>query len=147
MRWSVILAGLLLLALPAMAEEPPKAAPRYSITPDGDGFIRFDAETGATSHCGKVEGVWKCEPLDTGQGALEARIDALADRVAALAGEVATLGKAVAALEARQAEPAPPPAATEGDREADKAMRFTERLMRRFFDMVKALKPDETRGI
>lgn len=150
MRPSLILAGLLILSLPAAAEEPQKGAGRYAVSPSDDGFIRLDTETGATTHCGRREGVWRCDVLAEDRSALEAKIDALGDRVAALSAEVDKLAAAVAALQAERNEGAKPPAApplTEEDRQIDQASRFAERLMHRFFDMIRALRRDETQGI
>jgi hypothetical protein len=151
MRPWPILVGLLILGLPAAAEEPQKGTGRYAVSPSDDGFIRLDTETGATTHCGRREGVWRCDVLAEDRSALEAKIDALGDKVAALSAEVDKLAASVAALQAAQSETAKPPTAppplTEEDRQIDQASRFAERLMHRFFDMIRALKRDETQGI
>jgi hypothetical protein len=80
-------AGLIALSLPAAGQD----TGRYQAQPTGDGFIRLDTRTGATSHCTREDGVWRCRPVIEEAGPLSARIDALAEDVAAVTARVDAL--------------------------------------------------------
>lgn len=112
-------AGLIALSLPAVAQD----AGRFQAQPTGDGFIRLDTRTGATSHCTRAEGVWRCQPVIEETGTLSARIDALAADVAAVSARVDALSGGVAA----QPEPA-------GERG------FLVAAMERLMELVRTLK-------
>jgi hypothetical protein len=89
-------AGLIALSLPAAGQD----AGRYQAQPAGDGFIRLDTRTGATSHCTREDGVWRCRPVIEEAGALSARVDALEADVAAVTARMDALsGSAGAAQE------------------------------------------------
>jgi septal ring factor EnvC (AmiA/AmiB activator) len=136
MRAFPILAGVLLLALPALAGD----SGRYAIEPAGEGFVRLDTATGAASHCTKTDGVWRCAAVPDERRTLEQRIAALTDEVASLRAELTRvkdeLGRTRAALadaEAALAASAPAPVAAE-------PTSFTAALMQRFVKMVRVLK-------
>jgi len=141
-------AAALFAAVPAFAQNSAPAG-RYQIAPDENGFIRLDTETGALSHCRKDAGAWRCDVLVEEQSNLDRRIDALDGRVAALTGEIGRLTGRLDALEEglradrERPAPAPAPSAEEREQELDQALTFAERLMRRFFDMVRELKGEE----
>jgi outer membrane murein-binding lipoprotein Lpp len=142
----LFLAALLSLAAPAAGQETPAPSGRYQIAPDEDGFVRLDTRTGAMTHCGKREGSWRCDVLAEERSDLEQRLEALAGKVDALSAEVARLADRLAAVEAEPGAAqspgaAPSPEAREED--FDEALSFAERLMRRFFDMVRELKSEE----
>ena len=158
----LFLAALLSLPIAASGQNAPAAgqdtsAPsgRYQIAPDEDGFVRLDTRTGAMTHCGKREGAWRCDVLAEERSDLEQRLDALAGKVDALSTEVARLADRLAAVEAEpgaapspdaQLPAAPSPDAREED--FDEALSFAERLMRRFFELVRELKSETPpRGI
>ena len=128
-------AGLIAATIAAVAEDAPG---RYALQSSADGFVRLDTRTGAVSHCGRRDGIWFCEPFAEESAAVDARIDQLA-------AEVGALRDAVAGLATRlDRAPAPGPAAgslsPEEEQEFDRAMGFSERLMRRFFAMVREMK-------
>ena len=159
----LFLAALLSLPIAAIGQNAPVAredattsAPdasvpsgRYQIAPDEDGFVRLDTRTGAMTHCGKREGAWRCDVLAEERSDVDRRLDALAGKVEALSAEVARLAKRLAAVEAgfgASAAPAPEarlPAPEAREEDFDEALSFAERLMRRFFDMVRELKSEE----
>ena len=140
---SLVVVAAITIAMPALAQEAPAA--RYQITPSGEGFTRLDTETGSLSHCGKRDGVWYCEPLADAETRLEEKLDGLTGELLRLSTEIDRLGAQVAALANRLDGLAAPPGgaatATEGEaRGTDDALSFAEELMRRFFDMVRAMK-------
>jgi hypothetical protein len=147
MRSLVLIGGLLLLAGPALADQAAPGKGRYAIQPGDDGFVRLDTETGSVSHCKRVEGIWQCDAIADGKSAIEGKIDILAREVAALSDKVERLNAEVATLKA--AEPGQPHTrlSPEDERELDKAIGFAERLMKRFFEMVRDLKGDERPSI
>lgn len=111
--------GLVALSLPAAGQD----AGRYQAQPTGDGFIRLDTRTGATSHCTRDDGVWRCQPVTEDVGALSARVDALAADVAAVAARVDALAADAGA-----------PQAQTGDRG------FLVAAMERLMELVRTLK-------
>jgi hypothetical protein len=140
----LVVAGAVLGAVPALAQEQPPAAGRYQIAPDEDGFVRLDTETGAMSHCVKRGGSWQCDVLAENRSAADARIEALVREVEALTKKVEELATRLATLEAARGGDAPSTGAAPTDPEFDKALSFAERLMQRFFDMVRDLKSEES---
>ncbi len=145
----LLLAGTLCLAVPALAQDTAAPSGRYQIAPDEDGFVRLDTRTGAMTHCGKREGAWRCDVLAEERSDLDRRLDALAGKVEALSAEVARLAGRLAAVEAEPGASAAPspdarlPAPEAREEDFDEALSFAERLMRRFFDMVRELKSEE----
>ena len=145
MRLYVLLvAGLMFGTVPLFAQEAPPAAGRYQIAPDENGFVRLDTETGAMSHCVKREGAWKCEVLAEDRAASDARIEALSREVEALTKKVEDLTARLATLEKARGAEAPSAGAPPNDPEFERALSFAERLMQRFFDMVRDLKTEES---
>lgn len=148
-RLILFLGSSLLLAGAAMAQESTSSSGRYQIAPDGDGFVRLDTETGTLAHCGKSEGVWRCRVLAEEQSEFDRRIQALGDEVTALKSELDRLNQRLGLLEeSDNTDRATPPVAEvpsveQREREFDEALSFAERMMRRFFDMVRELKSEE----
>ena len=145
-RSILILAGALLLAGSAMAEDAVSTPGRYQIAPDGDGFVRLDTETGALTHCDKSESVWRCRTIAEERSDLDRRIIALGEDVASLRSEIGGLAERLGAIEKDLVSPdeIPPtvavPSPEAREREFDQALSFAERMMRRFFDMIRELK-------
>jgi hypothetical protein len=150
----LLLAGALCLAVPALAQDTGAPSGRYQIAPDEDGFVRLDTRTGAMTHCGKREGAWRCDVLADDRAGVDRRLDALDSEVGALKAEIGRLTAALSAMEKKfQTSPAVPPSATDPsatdpsagarEEELDEALSFAERLMRRFFDMVRELKSED----
>jgi hypothetical protein len=143
----LFLAALLSLAAPGLAQDSASPSGRYQIAPDEDGFVRLDTRTGAMTHCGKREGAWRCDVLAEERSDLEQRLDALAGKVDALSAEIARLADRLAAVEAEPgASAAPSPGAAPSpearEEDFDEALSFAERLMRRFFELVRELKSE-----
>ncbi len=92
--------GLVALSPPAAGQD----AGRYQAQPTAEGFIRLDTRTGATSHCTRDEGVWRCQPVIEDVGALSARVDALAADVGDLAARMDAPAADAGAPEARAAD-------------------------------------------
>ena len=164
----VLLASALLVALPlgAGAESPTPpptaAAPsantpsdtgpragRYTMVPAEGGFVRLDTETGAVSHCRRGDamsgGVWQCAAIPEAVMAKPEAEDKAGDDNAVLRREVADLRARIEAIERRPVASLPP-AQGSGDPELDRAMNFSEELMRRFFGLVRELKQDADQG-
>lgn len=148
-RVILFLAGGLLLGWPAVAEEAAPGPGRYQFAPDGDGFVRLDTETGAIAHCGRSEGRWRCDVAADGPE-FDHRIVALQQELAALEAELEDLRERLAVLEDDRdaTEAAPPvtrdkPSEEEEERQFDEALSFAERMMQRFFDMIRELKDEE----
>jgi len=148
-RLILFLASGLLLAGVATAQESTSNSGRYEIAPDGDGFVRLDTETGTLAHCGKSDGVWRCRVIAEEQSEFGRRIQALGDEVTALKLELGRLNERLGSVEESDtSDLANPPVAQapsieQREREFDEALSFAERMMRRFFDMVRELKSEE----
>jgi hypothetical protein len=146
MRRSLPIIGVLFLALPALAESPAPGAGRYAIQPSDDGFVRLDTETGSVSHCQRKDGVWYCTAAADDRAALDGQLAALTDKVASLASAIERLQADVVAL--KKAPERPRTALSpEDEKEMDRALGFAERLMQRFFEMVRDLKGDDRPSI
>ena len=141
----LFLAAVLSLAAPAAGQDASAPSGRYQIAPDEDGFVRLDTRTGAMTHCGKRDGAWRCDVLAEERSDLEQRIDALAGKVDSLSAEIARLADRLAAVEAgpgAAASPGAAPSPDARDEDFDEALSFAERLMRRFFELVRELKSE-----
>jgi hypothetical protein len=155
-------AALIFVGSPVAAQVVTEAPPpgRYTIAPEGDGFLRLDTQSGAVSHCRKdASGTWVCAPLaEVERAAVTEEIAALSRRISTLSAQLDALSRDVARLQRRaglEAEPAPqttplpPPAKQElhmpgisdADRaELERALGFMDILMRRFSNMVEEMK-------
>jgi hypothetical protein len=146
MRQSLLVAGVLLLATPTFAEDAVPSAGRYAIQPSDDGFVRLDTETGAVSHCTRTGHIWHCDAVTDDKAALENKVAELSAEVASLNAEIGKLRTELADLKGTpgkgQTELSP-----EDEKEFDRAMGFAERLMKRFFEMVRDLKGAERPSI
>lgn len=142
--YALIVAGAVIGAVPSWAEEPAPSAGRYQIAPDKDGFVRLDTETGAMSHCVKREGSWHCDVLAEDRSATDAQVEKLMREVGALTKKVEELATRLATMEAARTGESPTTGAPPNDPELDRALSFAERLMQRFFDMVRQLKTEES---
>jgi len=127
------IAGLTAAAAAAAGEEPPG---RFALKPSADGFIRLDTRTGAASHCGRRDGVWRCEPFAEESAAVEARLARLEAEIAALRAAVAALTVRLDTAAVSAVEAAP----VEAGSKSDQTPGFTERLMQRFFALVREMK-------
>lgn len=145
-RTILFLAGGLLLGWPAMAEETAPSPGRYQFAPDGDGFVRLDTESGAVAYCGKSEAGWRCDVV---ADEFDSRIVAMQQELAELKAELKDMGERLALLadEGDATGEAPPVArnepSAEEEREFEQALSFAERMMQRFFDMIRELKNEE----
>ncbi len=154
-------AAFMSIGLPACAQVVTQAPPpgRFTIAPEGDGFLRLDTHSGAVSHCRKdSSGAWTCAPMaDVEEAAVTEEIAALNKRIAALAAQLDALALDVSRLQQRagiepQQEPPPlaeqqlAPTISDSDRaELERALGFMDILMRRFSNMVEEMKrPPET---
>lgn len=138
-RTATTILAAALFALPAVsgAEE----APRFSVQADADGFVRIDTVTGAVSHCARREGVWRCEPFAEERAAVDTELARLAGEVANLSARLAALESELAALKAGAPVVGP---LTPEEEKLERAMGFSEVLMRRFFGLVRELKRDQS---
>jgi hypothetical protein len=145
----LLLVGTLLLAVPALGQDSALPLGRYQIAPDADGFVRLDTRTGALTHCGKRDGAWRCDVLAEERSDLVERVAALRDEMASLTAGLDRLASRLSTIEDKLGAPAAAPPSTaaplvDGDeKELDEALSFAERLMKRFFELVKELKSEE----
>ena len=144
MRQSLILAGVLFLAAPVLAEDAAPAGGRYAIQSSDNGFVRLDTESGAISHCKRMEGTWRCDAITEDKAVLEKQVGVLSAQVETLSTEIDRLKGEIATLKTGPPQTSLTP---KEEREFDKAMGFAERLMKRFFEIVRDLKGDEERAI
>lgn len=145
----VILAAGLLLGGAAVAEELPAQSGRFQIAPDGDGFVRLDTETGTLSHCSRSEGVWRCIVVSEERTEVDSRLLVLESEVAALKETLAEIDMRLATIQEDEVAMAPTAPLREKlleeeEREFDEALSFAERMMQRFFDMIRDLKDEES---
>lgn len=143
LRAMLVIVGGLLLG-PAMASDQG----RYQIAPDGDGFVRLDTETGALSHCERSDGVWRCAVVVDDHAEIDTRIIALQEEMASLTAELEVLSDRLAALEESLEKTDRSPSggglSEEQEQELDEALSFAERMMQRFFDMIRELKNEQS---
>jgi hypothetical protein len=147
MRPLLLLAPLLLIAVPAAAEDTSPAPGRYAIQPSDDGFVRLDTESGAVSHCRRTDNIWRCQPIADDKAVLADKIDALTAEVATLTAELTRMKSELAALSETRTDKPTPTVSPQDEKEFDRAMGFAERLMKRFFDMVRELQGQERQSI
>ena len=124
------------VATAAVAAETPEAG-RYLIGASSEGFVRLDTRTGATSHCTRQDGVWRCQPVIEESGALIARLDALSAEVVGLGAALSELTARVDALAAGREQPAP---TVTGEAPADSNRGLVATAMGRLFALVRLLK-------
>ncbi len=130
---------------------------RFTFDPVIDGLMRLDSRTGQVSHCRRRGPAWSCETVADDRAAYEVEIARLAGKVAALEAELARRSATEAPkLGAEPTPPVPPqtvpPSASKpgapwpGDEEVERAMRYLERLFRRFLTMVDKLRQETEPG-
>jgi hypothetical protein len=128
MKRLLVLGLSTVLAAPGFAAE--LSPNRYSFVPAEGGVLRLDAATGEVAFCTAVADAATCTPAgvetaDAQESATDAgsRIAALEERIAAL-------------------EMTRDPEALADEEAMDRVMLLTERMMRRFFGLVRELKRD-----
>lgn len=109
---------------------------RYELQPSGDGVVRLDRKTGQMSFCTTRDDQLVCRLAADEREAYEAEIRRLEERLDALEPD-------------RQDGEAPPktsdrlvPTPDAAEREFQKAMKYAERAMRHFFDVMENLRDD-----
>jgi hypothetical protein len=120
---------LLLLAGPALAENAPDTATpeRFTFQPaEGGGWLRLDKTSGAVSYCSARDGTAAC------------RLGA--DERAAFEAEIARLRDENARLKTVQT-----PTIVPGEEEFERALGFTERVLRRIMRLFKDETPSDGR--
>ena len=123
-------ASLLLMAAllsPANAQEGAPAG-RFSLAPVEGGALRLDTETGAMSFCSGEGNAFACRPMPDESAASPAA------EAAELENRLAVLERRVAELERRGVVMLP------DEESLDRAMTLADRVMRRFFGMVRDMK-------
>ena len=128
MKRLLILALSTVLAAPAFSAE--LSPNRYSFVPVEGGVLRLDSTTGEVAFCTAVADAATCTPA--GVETADAQ-----ENATGATSHIAALEDRIAALEAMRDPEALP------DEEAmDRVMLLTERMMRRFFGLVRELKRD-----
>jgi hypothetical protein len=135
---------------PPPVEVAAPEAGRFTMVPSEGGFVRLDTRTGIVSHCRRetadAAAPWRCATIPE---------DVLnqPDRLSALSEQIETLGRDLAALRLRvetlerdkEAAPVASPDLS-SDEETQRALDFSEELMRRFFGLMREMKRgDENR--
>ena len=141
------LAGVLMMAGPALAQEASKPVGRYQIERFDDGVVRLDTLTGALTKCGDRDGEWRCDALAGGSSDLERQILVLREEVALLGEELGRLADRLDAFEGGELSllpPETPPSIEKQQEKMDQAFTFAERFMQRFFDMIKEFQDEES---
>ena len=119
----------LLMAFAASASAAEQSTARYSFMPVEGGVLRLDAETGEVAFCAVAAGVADCAAPALAENAQENGADAEA--------RIRALEQRIAALEAgSDAE------AYSDEETMDRVMLLSERMMRRFFGLVREMKRD-----
>lgn len=145
-------ASMLLASPPGRAEDGPTAAPaeaeagRFTMVPAEGGFVRLDTRTGVVSHCRRETAdpaaPWRCAAIPEDVLNTPDRLTELGDNVDLLSREVAELQARLDALE-QERQPGAADKAAPGlssDEETQRALDFSEELMRRFFGLVREMK-------
>jgi hypothetical protein len=144
------LIGAILLAAPALAQDPPAAAPgaddgRYMFNRVQDGFVRLDSRTGQVSLCTRQSAGWTCRAAPDERAAFESEIARLQSDNGALKKELLARG-----LPLPNGMKAEPPAASKSDpdfksrteSEIDRVMTYMEKIWRRLVEMMQNLQRD-----
>lgn len=134
------------LALSSTRATAAEDAPRYTMTPSADGFVRLDTMTGAVSLCSKKDGDWACRALADDQRSLQERITKLEQEKRDLEEENRRL-EDVLGLNGKQAPGAsgPPGGSSPGkiplptEKDVDKAFDYVEGMLRKFRERLKQL--------
>jgi hypothetical protein len=149
--WKTILTSttILLVGLAAPASQAGDTAGRFSLTPLGEAFLRLDSATGAMSMCAAKEGSFVCEAVADDALALKHEIDRLSEENEAIRLKLLALEAALGAAKAEKTEktekdaPAPDPAIKVPEFDLDKVAELASRILKRFEDMLRALKQEE----
>jgi hypothetical protein len=149
--WKTILTltTILLVGLAATASQAGDTAGRFSLTPLGEAFLRLDSATGAMSMCAAKEGSFVCEAVADDALALKHEIDRLSEENEAMRLKLLALEAALGAAKAEKTEktekdaPAPAPAIKVPELDLDKVAELASRILKRFEDMLRALKQEE----
>jgi hypothetical protein len=149
--WKAILiqalTTLLLVSLGAPASQAGDAAPgRFSLTPVGGSLVRLDSATGAMSVCGSKEGTFACEAVTDDVLALKHEIDRLSEENEAMRNKLLAAEAALNATKTHNGKHAAPPpdaAIQVPELDFDKVAELASRILKRFEDMVRALKQEE----
>lgn len=129
--------ALSVVSAPAAAQETGgEAAPRYVFVPVEKGALRLNTGTGEVSLCTGADGAGTCAPLPDDERGGRDDVAALQDRVSALESRLAALEDKSPSLQSRREE----------EEALDRVMVLTERMMRRFFGMVRDMKEDYESG-
>ena len=122
-------ASLLLMAALLSSANAQEGAPagRFSLAPVEGGALRLDTETGAMSFCSGEGNAFACRPMTD-------------ESAASPAAEAAELENRLAVLERRVAELERGVVMLPDEESLDRAMTLADRVMRRFFGMVRDMK-------
>ena len=131
LRAGLFAAAFLALAAPALAQDAPGEAGRYTMTPTPEGFLRLDTRTGAVALCTTTSGVAGCRGAPEERGALESEIARLSKENAELKQQLAQRGKGSRALDLPKEE------------DMDKALNFAEKFMRRRMRIMREEEPKD----
>lgn len=136
MRNAIIAAILTMMSTTAWSQDA-DSPPRYALAPIEGGILRLDTITGEVSRCAGEGEQMICRLLPDERTAYVDAIDALEARVKTLEDQVAQLQDPTANLRPRK--PAIDPA---DEAELEQAFDMMQKMMRRFFDMVREFKDE-----
>ena len=142
MRNRCVTALLLVMLIAAPVKAQQAASGRYTMTPSGEGMLRFDTQTGAVSHCMQDTGNWVCKSIADDRNALENEIDRLSNENRRLRTELAKRGlEPPPQLEPRGEAPR---SWLPDHSQVEEFMSFFEKIMRRFREYAESMQDETT---
>ncbi len=130
---------MILMAYRADAENVSDAPGRYTLHQVDGGYLRLDTADGRVSFCHRRRGDWVCELVADDRRAYESEIAVLMTENRALRDDLAALKKGRGDKDDSSGIDLP------SREDMDRVMAFFDRMMRRFFDLVKSLQEQDPR--
>jgi hypothetical protein len=107
---------------------------RYTLTPNGSGFVRLDTQTGQVSECTGAPSSLICKSTPDERAALQSEIDRLTvenDKLRALG----------------PANDVQPQLSIPSDKDVDRAFGFLERMIKRFKGLIEEMRKEPTESM
>ena len=126
MRFLLLAGTFVALSTPGMAQTI--AAPRYQISPAGEGFVRLDTISGAMVFCRVISDAMRCAPVNDGSAPVAGQQPSADD----LDGRITALEQKLAELQ-KNSIPLP------SGKDIDTAISAMEKLLQRMLEGAKSL--------
>jgi hypothetical protein len=136
MRVSMLIAGLLTLAGNSAFAADAAPQGRYTLTPNGAGFVRLDTQTGQVSECTGAPANLICKSTPDERAALMAEIDRLQGKIDAWDAAAPAPAADQQSLELNLPD----------DKQVDKAFNFLERMIKRFKGLVEEMRKEPSQS-